>query len=87
MNTVSNMSTAILDAFDRLADSGVTVVEISYMGNQGDLKFLVWGTHAEGGGVLVSSFWGEQDRPGEMPDVPEGMAGQLIQILDPCNAR
>jgi hypothetical protein len=87
MNTVSDMSTAILDAFDRLADSGVTVVEISYMGNQGDLKFLVWGTHAEGGGVLVSSFWGEQDQTGEMPDVPEGMAGQLIQILDPCNAR
>lgn len=83
--TISEISAAILEEQDRLAQSGVVAVEISYLGNQGDLRFLVWGTHSEAGGLWVSTTWGEQDSSGTGPGVPEGMSGELITVIDPCN--
>ena len=83
--TISEISAAILEEQDRLAQSGVVAVEISYLGNQGDLRFLVWGTHSEAGGLWVSTTWGEQDSSGTGPGVPEGMSGELITVMDPCN--
>jgi hypothetical protein len=84
-NTIPEISTAIMEEFDRLAVSGVSTVEISYQGNQGDLKLLVWGTHSQSGGIQVSTYWGEQENSTGAPAVPEGMAGELIVVVDPCN--
>jgi hypothetical protein len=82
--TLIEIGAAISQELDQLARTGVSEMSITYLGNQGDLKFIVWGSHPDGGGLRISTYWGEQADSSRGPAVPEGLDGQLITVQSPC---
>lgn len=84
LKSLFEIATAISEELDRQAATGLTEMGIIYQGNQGDLKFVVWGSHPDGGSIRVSTYWGEPTDPSIGPTVPEGMSGQLVGRQSPC---